>query len=50
MQEIAENVAYLKQAAAPQLQPTVSMACEIMDLVLQDCIDFQEKLEIQGFF
>ena len=32
-----------------QLQPTVSMAYENVGLVLQDGLDFQEKLEIQFF-
>lgn len=46
-QESGEYAACLKEAAVPQLQPTVSMACEIADLVLRDGLGFREKLEIQ---
>lgn len=49
LRESGEHAAGPKEAAAPQPQPAVSVACEIVDPVLQDGLDFQEKLKVQVF-
>lgn len=46
LQESGEHAAGLREAATPQPQPTVSLACETVGPVLQDGLDIQENLEV----